>query len=46
MVRERDRSTGDIVHPALIYLVEGDGTIAYGSTGGHAQLLGLARRMR
>lgn len=44
--RERDERTGDLAHPALVYLVESDGTLAYASTGGPNQLLELSRRMR
>jgi protein SCO1/2 len=43
--RERDTRTGDIVHPPLVYLVEGDGTIAYASSGGLEQLVSLAERL-
>jgi len=46
MARERDLTTGDIIHPALVYLVEGDGTIAYGSTGVQSHLVQLAQRLR
>lgn len=44
--RTRDERTGDLVHPALVYLVEPDGTVAYASTGAPDQLVALARRMR
>ena len=44
--RERDQVTGDITHPAIVYMVEPDGTIAYGSTGGIEQMVSLARRLR
>lgn len=44
--RERDLKTGDITHPAIVYLVEADGTIAYGSTGGNAQMLSLVERLK
>jgi len=44
--RERDSTSGDIIHPSLVYLVEPDGTIAYGSTGGVTQMISLARRLR
>lgn len=44
--RVRDAVTGDITHPALIYLVEPDGTVAYASTGARGQLEALARRLR
>jgi protein SCO1/2 len=44
--RERDEHTGDLTHPALVYLVEPDGTVAYGSSGATDQLVALARRLR
>jgi len=44
--RERDVRTGDITHPAIVYMVEPDGTVAYGSTGGVAQMVSLAERLR
>ena len=43
--RSRDPTTGDIVHPALVYLVDREGTVAYASTGGPAALVELAGRM-
>lgn len=43
--RERDEQTGDIVHPAIVYLVDGDGTVAYASTGGVLQMKSLADRL-
>lgn len=46
MPRERDETTGDITHPGIVYMVEPDGTIAYGSTGGVAQMVSLAKRLR
>ena len=46
IVRVRDEQTGDITHPALIYLLDSDGTVAYGSTGGVRQLSSLAKRLR
>ncbi|MDH5758554.1 MAG: SCO family protein [Gemmatimonadota bacterium] len=45
VARERDGRTGDVSHPALVYLVEPDGTVAYASTGVPSQLEELARRM-
>lgn len=45
MARERDERTGDIIHPAIVYMVDGDGTIAYASTGGVLQMASLARRL-
>jgi len=46
MGRVRDELTGDVVHPALVYLMEADGTLAYASTGAMGQLTELARRLR
>ena len=44
VVRERVADTGDIVHPALVYLLDGKGTITYAASG-HADLIEeLARR--
>ncbi len=45
VARERVLDTGDIVHPALVYLLDGAGTIVYAASG-HADLIEeLARRM-
>lgn len=45
VARERVPDTGDIVHPALVYLLDGEGTIVYAASG-HAELIEeLARRM-
>lgn len=44
--RERDLANGDITHPGIVYLVEPDGTVAYGSTGGVMQMVSLAERLR
>jgi cytochrome oxidase Cu insertion factor (SCO1/SenC/PrrC family) len=44
--RVRDPHSGDVTHPALVYVVEPDGTVAYASTGSPPQLEALARRMR
>ena len=46
MAHERDRRTGDVVHPPLVYLAEGDGTLAYASGGATAHLVQLAGRLR
>ena len=43
--RARDMRTGDIVHPRLVYLVDGDGVIAFASNGGAAELTELLRRL-
>ncbi len=43
--RERVRDTGDIVHPALVYVLDADGTIAYAASA-HADLIEeLVRRL-
>ncbi|MDE2975344.1 MAG: SCO family protein [Gemmatimonadota bacterium] len=45
VARERVPETGDIVHPALVYLLDAEGTIVYAASG-HAELIEeLARRM-
>lgn len=45
VARQRVPGTGDIVHPALVYLLDADGTIVYAASG-HADLIEeLARRM-
>ena len=45
VARERVPDTGDIVHPALVYLLDAEGTIVYAASG-HAGLIEeLARRM-
>lgn len=43
--RQRDETTGDVVHPGLVYLVGSNGEVAYASTGGVRQLVSLARRV-
>ena len=45
VARERVPRTGDIVHPALVYLLDAEGTVAYAASA-HADLIEeLARRM-
>jgi cytochrome oxidase Cu insertion factor (SCO1/SenC/PrrC family) len=46
VARVRDEQTGDVTHPALVFIVESDGTVAYASTGAPEQLVELARRTR
>jgi protein SCO1/2 len=43
--RVRDPANGDVTHPALVYLVEGDGTVAFAATGGTEQLEALGSRL-
>ena len=45
VARERVPDTGDIVHPALVYVLDGEGVIVYAASG-HADLIEeLARRV-
>lgn len=46
MARTRDRRTGDITHPPLVYLTDPAGTVVYASTGAKQQLRTLAHRLR
>lgn len=46
MAHRRDERTGDIAHPPLVYLVEGDGTLAYASSGAPGHLVQLAARVQ
>lgn len=43
--RARDLTTGDITHPALVYVVDAEGTVAYASTGGTRALVELVKRL-
>ena len=44
VARERVPDTGEIIHPSLVYLLDGEGTIVYAASG-HADLIEeLARR--
>ena len=45
IARQRNQRTGDIVHPALVYLTESDGTLAYASSGARADLVALGERL-
>lgn len=44
--RDRDERTGELAHPALTFLVEEDGTVAYATAGSREQIAALARRLR
>lgn len=44
--RDRDERTGELAHPALTFLVEEDGTVAYATAGSREQIVALARRLR
>lgn len=41
----RDERTGDITHPRLTYVVDGEGKIAYATTGGVQQMVELVGRL-
>jgi len=43
--RQRNERTGDIVHPALVYLVTREGAVAFASTGAPEQITILAERL-
>lgn len=43
--RDRDERTGELSHPALTFLVEADGTVAYATAGSREQIVALARRL-
>ncbi len=45
IARKRDSRTGDITHPALVYLLGTDGRIAFAATGKVDELVALARRL-
>lgn len=43
--RSRDRRTGEITHPSLVYLLDQSGRIAYAATGRAGTLVALVRRL-
>ncbi len=43
--RSRDPYTGDVAHPALVYLINGEGEVVYATTGDTELLAELARRL-
>jgi protein SCO1/2 len=43
--RDRDARTGNVTHPALIYVVDSDGLLAFASGGRTETLIALLRRM-
>lgn len=45
IARSRDPRTGDITHPALVYLVDASGTIGFASRGRVEELVALAGRL-
>ncbi|MDT8340532.1 MAG: SCO family protein [Longimicrobiales bacterium] len=45
VARERDDRTGEILHPALTFLVAADGTVRYATAGSREQIEALARRL-
>jgi cytochrome oxidase Cu insertion factor (SCO1/SenC/PrrC family) len=45
VARERDPRTGDIAHPALVFILDAEGSVRYASSGGPRALAELARRV-
>jgi protein SCO1/2 len=45
VARERDPRTGDITHPALVFILDAEGSVRYASSGGPRTLAELARRV-
>jgi protein SCO1 len=43
--RLRDERTGEVGHPALVYVIDAEGRIAYAAVGGAAALAELVRRL-
>lgn len=43
--RWRDTRTGEVTHPALVYVLDGEGRIAFAVNGGVASLVELVRRL-
>jgi cytochrome oxidase Cu insertion factor (SCO1/SenC/PrrC family) len=43
--RRRDPLTGEVTHPALVYIVDATGQIAYAATGGAEAIAELLRRL-
>jgi protein SCO1/2 len=43
--RSRDLNTGEVTHPSLVYVIDGEGRIAFAATGDAATLAGLLRRL-
>ena len=43
--RRRDPLTGEVTHPALVYIVDADGQIAFAATGGAETIGALLRRL-
>ena len=45
VARQRDGTTGDIAHPALVFILDGEGRIAYAANGGASVLEELVARL-
>ncbi len=45
VARDRDPATGDVIHPALVYVVDREGRVAFASTGRPADLVTLVGRL-
>lgn len=46
VARQRDETTGDVVHPPLVYILDPAGRIAYAVSGGVAPMLDLLGRLQ
>ena len=42
--RERAEQSGEVVHPALVYVVDADGSLAFATNGDAGTIAALARR--
>lgn len=45
VARARDPQTGDVAHPRLVYILDGEGRIAYATTGGVRAITSLLGRL-
>lgn len=45
VARARDPRTGEVAHPRLVYIVDGEGRIAYATTGGIRAITSLLSRL-
>ena len=45
VARSRDLTSGEVVHPSLVYVVDREGRLAFASTGGSETLVSLVRRL-
>lgn len=45
VARARDPRTGDVTHPRVVYILDGDGRIAYATSGGARTIRSLLKRL-